>query len=49
MREDIGSCFRVDYFDEESVGLDAIVEAVQIDEMDGLSSVILQLCHPKGP
>ena len=49
VREDIGSGVGINYFDEEGVGLDAVVEAVQVDEMNGFSLVILQLCHPKGP
>ena len=49
VREDIGSGVGINYFDEEGVGLDAVIEAVQVDEMNGFSLVILQFCHPKGP
>lgn len=48
MGEDIGGGFGVNYFDEEGVGLDAIVEAVQVDEEDGLCLVVLELGHSKG-
>ena len=47
MREDIGSCFRVNYLYEESGGLDAVIETVQVYEMNRFSLIIFQFGDPK--
>jgi hypothetical protein len=48
MREDISYCVGVADFDEIGVRMDAVVEAVEVEEVDGLGSVVLQFCDFAG-
>lgn len=41
MREDISHCVFIDDFDEVGVGVNAVVETVEVDEEYRLCSVVL--------
>ena len=45
MREDVRDGVGVDHPDKEGVGLNAVVEAVQVDKMHGLAFVVVELGH----
>lgn len=45
MRKDIGYSIRIKDFDEIRVRMDAIIEAVEVKEVNRLSSVILKFCN----
>ena len=47
VREDIGGGFGVNNFDEEGVLLDAIVEAIEVEEMDWVAIVVDKLGDPE--
>ena len=45
--EDICCGFRVGHFDEEGVGLDAVVEAIEVEEVDWTSVIVGLLGDPE--
>ena len=45
MREDVRDGVGVDHPDKEGVGLNAVVEAVQVDKMHGFAFVVVELGH----
>jgi hypothetical protein len=47
VREDIGGGFGVDNFDEEGVVLDAIVEAIEVEEVDWVAIVVDKFGDPE--
>lgn len=50
MREEVGDCIRVHHFDKMYVRLNAVVEAVKVDEVHGLCRLcVFKAGHLKGP
>lgn len=45
MRKDISYGVEIGHFDEIRIRVDAVVEAVEVEEVDGLCSVIFEFCE----